>query len=70
MTAELTHFTLDLTEVEQQELVKLLEETLDDLRVEIRHTDARAYREDLVHEEEVLRSLMAKVHQLRPCSGC
>ncbi len=70
MTAGQAHFTLDLNEIEQQELVKLLEETLDDLRIEIRHTDARAYREDLSHEEVVLRGLMAKVRQLRPCSGC
>ncbi len=69
MTSELTHFTLDLTEAEQQELVKLLEEKQDELRDEIRHTDARAYREGLLHEEVVLHSLMAKVGQLRSSSG-
>ncbi len=70
MTAELAHFTLDLTEAEQQELVNLLEEKLDELGVEIRHTDSRAFRDDLSHEETTLRSLIAKVRQLRPCSGC
>ncbi len=66
MAAELTHFTLDLTEAEQQELAKLLEEKQDELRDEIHHTDSRAYREALLQREVVLHSLMSKVRLLCP----
>ncbi len=69
MTTELAPLTLTLTEAEQRELAKLLGDRLGGLAHEIHHTDSRAYREGLVQEEAVLRSLLGKVGQSPPASG-
>jgi hypothetical protein len=50
---------LDLAEEEHQILADLLEEGIDELRLEIAATDRADYREMLKHREVVLKKLLA-----------
>lgn len=54
---------IELTESQREILENLLEREIADLGPEIRHTDARAYRDDLRAQKQVLRELL---EQLRP----
>jgi hypothetical protein len=57
--------TLALTEEERQELVTLLEQALSDTRVAVHRTHTPGYREDVIHQEKVLRALLEKVRGLQ-----
>lgn len=57
---------IELTEREQQVLRAALESYLRELRGEIIHTDTRAVREDLKHEEETLERVLARLFEATP----
>jgi hypothetical protein len=54
-------FTLTLSENERAELLRLLEESLKDTRVEVHRTHTPGYRENVQLEESILRGLLQKV---------
>lgn len=56
-----TNITLTLTGEERTELVRLLEQTLKEKLIEEHRTDALSYRKEIIHEEEVLKSILQKV---------
>jgi hypothetical protein len=57
---------LELSQEERAELLRLLDEDLSDLHVEIRRTEAMDYRAQLTRQESILRGLAAKLRQARP----
>jgi hypothetical protein len=59
-------FTLVLNERERQELLRLLEQSLKDTRVEVHRTHTPGYRENVQLEEALLRGLLDKVRQCGP----
>jgi hypothetical protein len=46
---------------EQQFLVNLLERTLNDLRIEEHRTRAPTYRQHVLHDEELLSSILSRL---------
>lgn len=50
---------------ERVELLRLLERELGEVRVEVHHTHTPDFRENVLHQEAVLRRLLAKVNGLR-----
>jgi hypothetical protein len=55
---------LSLTPEERALLVRLLEIALGETRVELRHTHySPAFREEVKHEEDLIRDLLQKVRQ-------
>jgi hypothetical protein len=54
-------FQIALTSEEKDLLLRLLESTLRGELVEMRHTDARAYRELIKHEIAVVETLLSKL---------
>ena len=58
-------YTLALKEEERIELLRLLEESLVETHMEKRRTEAPGYREDLLHQEALIRTLTEKVRGLR-----
>jgi hypothetical protein len=56
-------FTLTLTEDERRELLNFLEVAFRDKLVEERRTDNPDYRKHLVHEEDVMRSVIDKLRR-------
>jgi hypothetical protein len=63
--AEVKQVTLTLTEVELEELWRILDREVREVHAELRRTDAPAYREGLASEQSVLRALAEKVRALR-----
>jgi hypothetical protein len=61
-----TTFTLPLTEEERAELARLLEHVLGETRVEVHRTHTPAYRDQVLHQEALIRGPLDKVRQLRP----
>jgi hypothetical protein len=59
-----TEYTLVLTDEEREELLQLLEQALQDVRVERRRTEAPEYHDLMRHEESVLTALTQKVRHL------
>ncbi len=57
----MTEQTLRLTDEETQELLMLMQREIAKSAVEVRHTDARAYRELIRHRVTVLESVLAKL---------
>jgi hypothetical protein len=57
-------YTLSLNEEERQELLRLLQQTLSDVRVERRRTEAHEYHEQVRHEENILVALTGKLRSL------
>jgi len=49
--------TFEFTQAEHEVLVEVLEERLRSLRVEIQHTDSRAYRAMLLAREQLLQKI-------------
>ena len=49
---------LDIDDVEKQEVKDFLQHCLNWLKVEIHHTDTRAFREILKHREKVIQNLL------------
>jgi hypothetical protein len=56
-------FTLVLNEREREELLRLLEQSLKDTRVEVHRTHTPGYRENVQLEEALLRGLLDKVRK-------
>jgi hypothetical protein len=65
-TACEVEFALVLTEEERGVLSSLLKESLVETHVEKRRTEAPRYRDQVRHQEAVIRSLIEKVSRLRP----
>ena len=57
-------FNLPLSEEERFVLAELLERTLEEIHLEKRRTEGRAYREQLVHQEAILRTIAERVKQI------
>ena len=65
MPAATSEFTLTLTTEERDELLRLVEQAFGDTRVEAHRTHTPGYREQVLHEETVLKGLIEKLRQLR-----
>jgi hypothetical protein len=52
---------LMLSQEEKSYLQRVLEHSIPSKRVEIHHTDRRAYRHELEHEVEFIEALLAKI---------
>ena len=50
---------LSLTDEEQELLLEILDNDLSDLRMEVRETDDRRFKEELKHKEEVMKKIIA-----------
>lgn len=59
----MTELQVTLSDQERQYLVNLLETTLKDVLVEEHRTRTPNYREDIVHREEIIHALLAKLRQ-------
>jgi len=62
----MAEFNLLINEQERAELLRILESSLGETRVEVHHTHTPGYRENVKHEEEVIRSLLQKVQGFQP----
>ena len=56
-------FNLVITEQEREELLRLLKSSLGETRVEVHRTHTPGFREDVKHEEQVIRTLLEKVER-------
>jgi len=63
-TETLTH-TFTLTEDERAELVRILEQAMEESRVEIHRTHTPEYRDRVIGEQALLRGLMEKFQSPR-----
>ena len=52
---------LVINEQERSELMRVLRNYLGETRVEVHHTHTPGYREEVKHEEEVIRGLLKKL---------
>ena len=59
----MAEFNLVLSELERAELVILLENALGEARVEVHRTHTPDYRENVQHEETVIRKVLDKLRQ-------
>ncbi|HEV3256190.1 MAG TPA: hypothetical protein VG013_04865 [Gemmataceae bacterium] len=59
-------FTLVLNEPERAELLRILEQSLRDTRVEVHRTHTPDFREQVLQEEALLRNLLNKLRQAHP----
>jgi hypothetical protein len=57
----MAEFNLVINDQERAELQSLLESSLGETRVEVHRTHTPGYREDVKHEEEVIRNLLKKI---------
>jgi hypothetical protein len=57
--------TISVTPSEARLLAQLLEETWEELRVEVRHTDRLEYRAELQENERLIQSLIIKLESKR-----
>lgn len=53
--------TMKLTDEEAMILRSIVKTSIEDLRVEIMHTDRREYREMLKQQEEIVKKIMAEL---------
>lgn len=61
--APVPDLTVTLTEEERIELARILNKELKDTRVEVHHTHTPGFRDSVLAEERILRSLLAKVQR-------
>jgi hypothetical protein len=59
-----SQYTLTVTAEEKEELQRVLEDYLKETHAEKRRTDSPSYREQVGHEENILRALTQKVRAL------
>jgi len=59
----MAEFNLVIDEQERKELMRLLKNSLGETRVEVHRTHTPGYREDVKHEEQVIRNLLQKVQR-------
>ena len=57
--------TLTFSTEETDYLLRVLEQSVVNKRVEIHHTDRRAYRHELEHELEIIEALKAKLNKAK-----
>lgn len=57
----MAEFNLLINEQERAELLRVLKSSLGETRVEVHHTHTPGYRENVQHEEEVIRGLLKKI---------
>jgi hypothetical protein len=57
----MAEFTLTLNEDERAELALILEQSLKETRVEVHRTHTPGFRENVLREETILRSLLQRV---------
>jgi hypothetical protein len=57
--------TLSLSHQEAQLVSQLFQQALEELRVEVRHTDRLDYKEELKEQERMLQGLIIKVERSR-----
>jgi hypothetical protein len=62
-TIETVHLTLDQSEA--AELLRLLEHTLGETRVEVHRTHTPLFRAEVQHEEQTLKSVLQKLNSAR-----
>ncbi|MHC5002652.1 MAG: hypothetical protein ACYTJ0_05980 [Planctomycetota bacterium] len=55
--------TIDLIEAERDVLTRLLEQTIGELRVEVRRTRTPDFHDRLADEEKLLKGLLAKLRE-------
>jgi hypothetical protein len=60
----MAEFSLVINEQERNELLRLLKNSLGETRVEVHRTHTPGYREDVKHEEQVIRNLLEKIQRL------
>ncbi len=61
----MAEFQLTITAEERQYLLDLLERRLAESLVEERHAHKRTYRKDMLHQEDLVQSLLNKFRQLQ-----
>ncbi len=66
-TANQTHGTIHLTldQAELAELLRLLEQTVGETRVEVHRTHTPEFRAGVQHEEGILKSILVKAQNAR-----
>jgi hypothetical protein len=57
----MAEFHLLLNAQEREELLRVLRSSLGETRVEVHHTHTPGFRENVKHEEEVIRGLLQKL---------
>ena len=57
----MTEFTIALNENERNELIRIINQEIEDTRVEMHRTHSPAFRDDVKNEEELLGRLLAKL---------
>jgi hypothetical protein len=57
----MAEFNLMINEQERSELLRILRDYLGQTRVEVHHTHTPGYRENVKHEEEVIRGLLQRL---------
>lgn len=58
--------TLTLTQEERNSLLDLLKQALGEARIEVHRTHTPAFREQVLHQESLIRGLVDKLDRLRP----
>lgn len=58
--------TLTLTQEERNSLLDLLKQALGEARIEVHRTHTPAFREQVLHQESLIRDLVDKLDRLRP----
>lgn len=56
-----SHCLISLDSQDVQTLIEIIENILDELRVEIRHTDSIGYKDKLKHQRQMLAALRVKL---------
>ncbi len=57
---------LELNRNERDLLVRILKQVIGDTRVEVRRTKDRSFHDNLVREEECLKTLLSRLEELVP----
>jgi hypothetical protein len=65
MPATTNQYTLTMSETERADQLKILEQSLMEIRTERRRTGAMEYHDEIVREEAVLRELFNRVRNLQ-----
>jgi hypothetical protein len=60
-----TEFNLKVSAEERAELLRLLQRELGDTRVEVHRTHTPAYRDQVLHQENLVRALLEKLQKLQ-----
>jgi hypothetical protein len=61
----IAQFSLALTAEEHAELERMVDQNLGETRVEVHRTHTPDYRQQVLHQEELLRGLLKKLRELK-----